>query len=579
MSERKAKGRTGSWRRTIDGAELPRSLSDLAHAVVRRSRLRGGARADVAAEVVSHFREGLDQGRSADDLAASFGDLADAARLIRRAKARQRPLPVVIVTRATQGVGLVLLLALLVYAAEAVRFHTAKPVIAKRFISDHDAALAGIPEGDRAWPLYRRLIIELDPLRDRLDEIGGAGDEADAVLIEFASARPELLDLTREAAARPRYGGPLDHRADGPVMAAMNMDPVADPDKLASDPFVVGVLLPQVRPMRTAVQLLRVEGLEALRAGDAERFTENVEAMIGIAGHAAEHSFAINALVSAAIFAHACDTIAVGVHERPGALGAAQLGRLAHRVAGFWGGGERLRPDLTMESWFGADLIQRLYSDDGAGGGRVTAAGYNEVMDPDLLGHRPSPLAVAVQPIAGIVTADRRAMQAHWDETWARFNAALDRPLWEHRAAGGAAILEMALYEDPIGKVRFWPAATLMPALDSFVETFGHTTQSREAALTILALEAYRKERGALPASLDDLVPAYLSSVPRDQLHGTPLRYERRAGSYVLYSLGADADDDGATPALHGDGSRRQDVRRDPGTDGDLVLFPPEADV
>jgi hypothetical protein len=68
------------------------------------------------------------------------------------------------------------------------------------------------------------------------------------------------------------------------------------------------------------------------------------------------------------------------------------------------------------------------------------------------------------------------------------------------------------------------------------------------ATRAVLALEAYRDERGALPGSLEELVPEFLSEVPRDAFDGNPLRYlPERA---VVYSVGADfIDEDGRVEA------------------------------
>jgi hypothetical protein len=63
------------------------------------------------------------------------------------------------------------------------------------------------------------------------------------------------------------------------------------------------------------------------------------------------------------------------------------------------------------------------------------------------------------------------------------------------------------------------------------------------ATLSLLALQLARAETGALPASLDEIVPRYLPSVPLDPFDGKPLRYS--ASKQVIYSVGTDAKDAG----------------------------------
>lgn len=66
-----------------------------------------------------------------------------------------------------------------------------------------------------------------------------------------------------------------------------------------------------------------------------------------------------------------------------------------------------------------------------------------------------------------------------------------------------------------------------------------------EAMATIIALRAYQKERGYLPARLEELVPGYLSDVPLDPFDGKPLRYSRE--KKIIYSVGVDLEDNGGS--------------------------------
>ena len=60
--------------------------------------------------------------------------------------------------------------------------------------------------------------------------------------------------------------------------------------------------------------------------------------------------------------------------------------------------------------------------------------------------------------------------------------------------------------------------------------------------LAAIALKRYELRHGKLPASLEALVPEFLSTVPYDYMAAKPLSYRLKAdGSYVLYSVGEDA--------------------------------------
>ena len=61
-----------------------------------------------------------------------------------------------------------------------------------------------------------------------------------------------------------------------------------------------------------------------------------------------------------------------------------------------------------------------------------------------------------------------------------------------------------------------------------------------------MALRLFEKRTGKLPATLAELVPAYLTAVPRDPYDGNPFRYapEKR----LVYAVGMDLKDSGGTP-------------------------------
>jgi hypothetical protein len=60
-----------------------------------------------------------------------------------------------------------------------------------------------------------------------------------------------------------------------------------------------------------------------------------------------------------------------------------------------------------------------------------------------------------------------------------------------------------------------------------------------------LAVERYRLRHRDWPASLDRLKPDLLAEVPLDPFDGKPLRYLKRDGGIVVYSVGRDGEDNG----------------------------------
>ena len=74
-----------------------------------------------------------------------------------------------------------------------------------------------------------------------------------------------------------------------------------------------------------------------------------------------------------------------------------------------------------------------------------------------------------------------------------------------------------------------------------------------------IAVERYRRSNGRLPESLDDLLPDYTYSIPLDPFTGKKLLYSYDEGSYVVYSVDINRQDDGGSVTFEADGKKQQD--------------------
>jgi hypothetical protein len=79
---------------------------------------------------------------------------------------------------------------------------------------------------------------------------------------------------------------------------------------------------------------------------------------------------------------------------------------------------------------------------------------------------------------------------------------------------------------------------------------------ARRVLAATIAVERYRRDHaGALPSTLQALVPDYFPAVPLDPFSGDPLPYKPDPRGYLLYSIDANLRNDSG--ALYGLGSRR----------------------
>ncbi len=138
----------------------------------------------------------------------------------------------------------------------------------------------------------------------------------------------------------------------------------------------------------------------------------------------------------------------------------------------------------------------------------------------------------------------------------------VDNPLAERRKLVGAG---MAMLFDPDPNVTRLPGELDPAGIDRGLKTsivckmlLSATKQvddsflrfrGRQAALeAMLAAQAYRRDKGEFPESLDQLVPEYLPAVPLDPCdrHGGRLLYRRdEVTRATVWSIGVDGNDDG----------------------------------
>jgi hypothetical protein len=88
-------------------------------------------------------------------------------------------------------------------------------------------------------------------------------------------------------------------------------------------------------------------------------------------------------------------------------------------------------------------------------------------------------------------------------------------------------------------------------SLASVVEKALRAQTDRSVTICAIALKRYSILHGRPPAILEALVPELLPAVPVDYMDGQPLKYRLRPdGTFTLYSVGADAVDDGGDASL-----------------------------
>jgi hypothetical protein len=156
-----------------------------------------------------------------------------------------------------------------------------------------------------------------------------------------------------------------------------------------------------------------------------------------------------------------------------------------------------------------------------------------------------------------MATYDSDVARVWYADRYARLMVEADKPFGESHLAELSERTKEAADErnDLLGGDAF-------PMVSKPYDKFLARTATLIAQETAAAIGAYRAERGRLPESLEDLVPAYLPELPPDPFTGDPLKYKRLPNGYQLHSVSANRIDDGCRPWEH-------DL-----DDGDLVFVP-----
>ncbi len=110
-----------------------------------------------------------------------------------------------------------------------------------------------------------------------------------------------------------------------------------------------------------------------------------------------------------------------------------------------------------------------------------------------------------------------------------------------------------------------------MPSVVASVEAQDRAATAIELNDLAFALAIYHADRGSYPATLADLVPKYIATVPKDIFgHDAELHYARQGDGYLLYSVGSNGKDDGGK--TYGD---RASPSYGPGDYDDIVVRVP----
>jgi hypothetical protein len=534
---------------------LPACAEEYIKLIVKKMHYHRKVRRDVQEELTAHFEDEVkdcktdeERQQKAQQLITEFGDVKLLAVLLRRAKKRCRPFWRTAVVRSFQVLGIIVLYLLVCFIPLLI----GKPTISVNYVDWlNNLVQAGRNEANNARPYYEKAVKLYVKNPQWLDQNRRAEWPTDLNDVELKSLSDWLqsnqaaLEALREGSHKPDFWN--EYQTNKAEFGRSQL----------KNPLMAGNLVDNTMEMLSAYKSLA----RAMRwqipyeayNGDIETALSDCVAITKFGGHLQGHGLLIEQLVGIAI-----EGLANGMTFKLLDRVDVPSDVLKSTYEQLYSQFNRQKPVLSMEAekvfWY--DQIQRAFTDDGHGGGRMLAKGMPFVITDDWK-----------KNLWRFVTfnhPDRKEVVTDIDKYFRQSADILSETPWELR---GKNIDEQVTKDIDITPMML---KLQTPAHERVNQITWRLRTGRQALLTALAVICYEKEKGRYPTSLDVLVKeGYLKKLPMDPYSNGPLVYTRAESGFVLYSFGENLKDDGGVLGLSSRGSPRMWM-----DNGDWVFWP-----
>ena len=504
-----------------ESEQLPGSVTEFIGRLLKKMRYRRKVLEDVRAELAAHFSDELadcaeeaQKAERAKQLIADFGDPKLLGILMRRAKKRCRPLWQKVLVRSLQVFGVCILYLIVC----SIPLLVGKPTLRVDYVEWLNKLVrAGRDEAENARPYYAKaceLNVEMPKwLADNMSSWPSDFNDADSKLLT------DWLQDNRRAVKK---------LMEGSSCAGYWADYHADEIRLDKD--LVGNAMKILPGYRRLAFTMRWQIRQQADDGNVEAAMSDSLALGKFGRHLQGHGLLIEQLVGIAIEALANGEVFKLLERVDVPLDI--LKDTYQRLEEQFGRQEAVI-SLEAEKVFWYDAIQRGFTDDGQGNGRVLARGLPYVVSEDH--------ADNLWRIISFDFPDREEMVAEIERYFAEFDNVLsttpgqlhDKPVDEREANHRVKIAPVLLEHNTA-------------VYNRVSEMTWRMKTDREALLTVLAALRYEEAEGRYPTDLDELVEAgYLKKLPLDPYSKEPLVYKRTDDDFILYSVGPNFMNDG----------------------------------
>jgi hypothetical protein len=514
---------------------IPASAAKFIKIVIKKMMYRRNVREDVQAELISHFEDELhdcksdqEKQRRAEQLICDFGDAKLLAVLMRRAKKRCRPVWKKILVRSLHVFGVTFLYILICTSPMII----GRPTIKVNYIDWlNEFVQADRNESDNARPYYDKaanLYAEMPywMVSSYAEWPTDFNDTELKSLSNWLESNKDAFEMLRTATERPYYWSRYQKSTEVESIKGRSTEGFV-PDLMKS---IIPDLMKSFAGYRPIALAMREQIRYEAYIGNVDEALRDCVVLVKFGDHLRGRGLLTEQLIGSAIEALGHGRIfevLEKVDVPPEALKNTQQ-ELRNQFRK-----EKQVIRLEAEKVFWYDQIQRSFTDDGQGSGRVLARGvpYATMVDwKDSLWRfltfsYPSRREIVAQIERYFNKADELIRKT----PHSLYISGVAPDNWSEVLHTNLAMLR----EQGLGYNILWRLGWRLKT-------------NRSALLTLLAIMRYQKEQRKYPASLDELVEAdYLDELPIDPFADKPLVYKKMKDNFILYSVGLNFTDDG----------------------------------
>ena len=372
-----------------------------------------------------------------------------------------------------------------------------------------------------AAPLYQAAFaaLDADPVAGAPDSPLGTSstvDAQDAAVADLVARHSETLSLLREAAGRDVCRFTRDWTRPS-----------------------LDMLIPEMQSVRQAARLVQLAARRKATTGDIAGALDDVNLLHRMGQHAAAEPILISGLVGVAIDTMAIDTLAQVLPKLDASdldrLDAPTIRDLVHMVPSF-------KRHFFGEEAFGTMMFASL----GDGASPMNSLALMSMMGAS--GPAPTIWSTPLEPLIGMLY---RVFMLPEDFLAYRSTLRDYQKLLAVQKSFSDSTREAKAIEDSLNTDRRGILTSLLaPALSSCIRNGVRSQALHRAVAVAVAATRHRIEKGSLPESLDDIVPAFLPFSPADPFaDNAPLRLTQTDSGLVIYSVGPDGENDGGPVA------------------------------